>query len=73
MVEGGGGPACRGMAVGTVCHSKKRACGGVRRIIRVLPICEVAPGMAAVGEGNLQMIVVADMTGFARNRSVAES
>lgn len=71
MVKGSGVPAGRGMAVGTIRRCKCCSRTGVDRRRSLLPFCEVTTGIAAVSRRNLQVVVVVDVAGSARNVGVA--
>lgn len=67
VIEGSGVPTLGGMAVGAIRRSKTRTRGGVNRVGGLLPLGEVATGIAAVGWGDLQIVIVVDVAGSAGN------
>lgn len=56
------------VALGAICHREHRTCCGVRRIICLLPRAEVTPRISTIRGGNLQVVVVVDVTACARHR-----
>lgn len=71
VVEGRGVPARGVVAVAAVLQSERRARAAVRRVIGLLPGAQVAAGSPASRRRNLQIVVVVDVAGEARNIGVA--
>ena len=71
VVERSGVPALGRVAVDAIGGSKCRAGSGVYRVVGLLPGGQVTSGIAAVGGGNLQIVVVTDVAGGARHVGVA--
>jgi hypothetical protein len=63
VVEGGGCPSDRVVAIRAIRGRKRCACLGMRRTVGLLPGCKVASGIAAIGRRNLQSVVVLDVAG----------
>ena len=61
MVEGRRRPTCCIVAAGTIARGKCRPCGGVHRIVGLLPGCQVALRIAAIGRSDRQIVVAVDM------------
>ena len=71
VIESRGKPRNRGVAHGAICHRKGIRGGRMIRIGRLLPRCQMALRIAAIGGGDLQIVVVIDVAGRARNIRVA--
>ena len=71
VVEGSGIPALGGVAVGAIRRGKSRPGGGVRWIIRLLPLCQVASRVAAIRWRDRQVVVVVDVARSAWHIGVA--
>jgi len=67
VIENCGRPTDRVVAGGTVRRGECRAGGWVHGIVGGLPGVQVATGIAAVGRGDGQIIVVVDVAGSTRN------
>ena len=63
-------PPPRGMAGCAVAHRERRTSRRVRRVSGLLPLRKVAPGIPAIRRGNLQIVIVVDVTGGAGNVGV---
>jgi len=71
VVESGGIPACGVVATGAVGGCEGRPGRGVDRIVGLLPGCEVAGRIAAIGGRDRQIIVVIYMATCARDVGMA--
>lgn len=71
MIERGGVPARRRMASGAICRRKRRARRGVHRIVRLLPVRQMALRVSTIGRRNRQRIVVIDVAQIAGNVCVS--
>jgi len=71
VVEGRGGPTYRVVAIGAVGGGECGAGSGMRGIVGLLPGGQVAAGIAAVGWGDGEVVIVVDVAGRAGNVGVA--
>jgi len=71
VVECRDGPGCGVVAVGAIGGRKYRASARMGRVVGLLPSSKVAARVPAVGSGDLQMIVVVDVTLLAGQVAVA--
>ncbi len=72
VVEIGSVPSSRGVAIGAIRQGKSGSGRRVHRVIGLLPRCQVTPGMPAIVQLDLQVVVVVEMAGGARNVGVSQ-
>jgi hypothetical protein len=72
VIKGSGVPTSGRMAVGAIGGSKAGARGGVNRIVGLLPLGEVASGIAAIRGSDFEIVIVVDVARSAWHVGVAE-
>ena len=71
VIEGCRVPSLHGMAIGAIGRGESRAGSGVNGSRGLLPLVEMAAGVAAIGRSCGQGVIIVDMAGGARNVGMA--